>query len=75
MERARREGPLQLLGPLASGAHLRDTLTPDDVADIVFALASPDTIRALTVRCRWDADRATAWLTAALIHELLTPPD
>ncbi|HEX6022022.1 MAG TPA: helix-turn-helix domain-containing protein [Solirubrobacter sp.] len=72
MEHARREGPLQLLGPLASSGQLRDTLTPDDVADIVFALASPDTIRALTVRCGWDSDRAAAWLTAALIHELLS---
>jgi AcrR family transcriptional regulator len=71
MERARREGPLQLLGPLASNGHLRDTLTPGDVADIVFALASPDTIRALTVRCGWDSERAAAWLTAALIHQLL----
>src|SRR3954452_16824924 len=73
MERARREGPLQLLGPLASSGQLRDALTADDVADIAFALASPDTIRALTIRCGWDSERTATCITAALIHELLGP--
>jgi AcrR family transcriptional regulator len=73
METARREGPLQLLGPLASTGQLRDTLTADDVADIVFALASPDTIRALTVRCGWSRERGVTWITTALINELLAP--
>jgi AcrR family transcriptional regulator len=71
LERGRREGPLQLLGPLASDGRTRAGLTPEDVADIVFALASPDTIRALTVRCGWEPERVAAWIIAALIRELL----
>lgn len=71
MENARREGPLQLLGPLAANATLRDDLTPDAVADIVFTLASPDTLRSLLDRCGWGSKRAEKWLTALLVSELL----
>jgi AcrR family transcriptional regulator len=75
MENGRREGPLQLLGPLATDGTLRAGLTPDDVADIVFTLASPDTLRSLMIRCGWKPKRAAAWLTALLIHELLPGDD
>ena len=75
MENGRREGPLQLLGPLAADGTLRTGLTPDDVADIVFTLASPDTLRSLMIRCGWQPKRAAAWLTALLIEELLPAND
>jgi AcrR family transcriptional regulator len=75
MEKGRRDGPLQLLGPLATDGTLRAGLTPDDVADIVFTLVSPDTLRALTIRCGWKPQRAADWLTAVLIRELLPDDD
>ncbi len=75
MENGRREGPLQLLGPLATDGTLRTGLTPDDVADIVFTLASPDTLRSLMIRCGWQPKRAAAWLTALLIEVLLPAND
>jgi AcrR family transcriptional regulator len=74
MDHARREGPLRLLGPLATDGVLRAGLTPDDVADIAFSVASPDTLRALMLRCDWSANRAAQWLTALLIQTLLPDP-
>lgn len=71
IERGRREGPLQLLGPLAGQPSLRPGLTADDVADIVFALVSPDTVRALTIRCGWERARVARWLTSLLTRELI----
>lgn len=71
MEGGRREGPLQLLGPLAGTGAVRPGLSADDVADIAFALASADTLRALVTVRGWEPERAEAWLTAALSHELL----
>lgn len=69
MESGRREGPLQLLGPLAGGSALRPELSPEDIADIVFALASPDTVRALRER-GWPDSRVQSWLTETLLDSL-----
>jgi AcrR family transcriptional regulator len=71
MELGRREGPLHLLGGLAAEGRLRPDLTPDAVADTVFALVSPDTIRALMDRCGWSRERTGAWLTALVTETLL----
>lgn len=71
MEHGRREGPLHLLGPLAGTDAIRPGLTPDDIADITFALAAPDTLRALVTVRGWDRDRAQDWVTANLSRELL----
>lgn len=70
MERGRREGALQLLGRGTSPGTWRDGLTPDTVADITFAIASPDTLRALTNRCGWPAAEAQKLIVDALEHEL-----
>jgi AcrR family transcriptional regulator len=74
MEHGRREGPLHLLGPLAGTEAARPGLSPDDIADITFALASPDTLRALVAVRAWDHDRAQEWLTENLSRELLAHP-
>ncbi len=71
MERGRREGPLQLLGHGAAPGTWRSALTPDDVADVVFAIASPDTFRALIDRCGWTRTAAEALIVRVLEHELL----
>jgi AcrR family transcriptional regulator len=75
LEKGRREGPRQLLGPLASEGTLRPGLSADDAADIVFTLASPDTLRSLMARCGWKPRRAADWLTALLIRALLPADD
>jgi AcrR family transcriptional regulator len=73
MEEGRREGPLQLLGPLAGSGAARTGLSADDIADITFALASADTLRALVTVRGWDRGRAEAWLTDTLCRSLLEP--
>jgi AcrR family transcriptional regulator len=73
MEHARREGGLQLLGLGVPPETWRPGLAPDKVADIVFAIASPDTLRALIDRCGWKRRAAEALVVRALEHELLEP--
>lgn len=46
-------------------------LTLDTAADATYALASPDTIRALVEDRHWSWNRATAWITDQLRHALL----
>jgi AcrR family transcriptional regulator len=71
MELGRREGALQLLGLGVPPATWRHGLTANHVADTVFAIASPDTFRALTERCQWNQSAAEALIVRALEHELL----
>jgi AcrR family transcriptional regulator len=74
MERGRREGALQLLGLGVPPGSWRGGLTPDEVADIIFAIASPDTLRALTIRCDWPAASAQQLIVNTLEHELRPDP-
>lgn len=73
IERGRREGALQLLGHATQPGTWKPGLTPDQVADTTFAIASPDTLRALTDRCGWSPPDAQALIVHALEHELLHP--
>jgi AcrR family transcriptional regulator len=72
MENGRREGPHQLLGLGVPAGTWRAGLGPEAVADIVFALASPDTMRALVTRRGWDPTAAQALILRTLERELLT---
>jgi AcrR family transcriptional regulator len=72
MENGRREGPQQLLGLGVPAGTWRARLGPDEVADIVFTLASPDTLRALVTRCGWDPLAAQAFILRTLERDLLT---
>ena len=49
----------------------RPGLTPDKVADIVFAIASPDTLRALIDLCGWKRNAAETLIVQTLERELL----
>ena len=71
MESARREGPRQLLGLGVPAGTWRAGLGPEQVADIVFSLASPDTLRALVDQCGWDPMEAQALIVRTLERELL----
>jgi AcrR family transcriptional regulator len=71
MEDGRREGPLHLLGNGVPPGTWRPGLTADQVADIVFAIASPDTFRALTHRRRWARGAAEKLIVGMLERELL----
>jgi len=71
MERGRREGALQLIGHGTQPGTWRKGLTPDQVADITFAIASPDTLRALTDRCGWSLTEAQELIVRTLERELL----
>jgi AcrR family transcriptional regulator len=70
MENGRREGPLQLLGHGVPPGTWRPGLTADQVADIVFAIASPDTFRTLIGR-RWTRRAAEKLIVRMLEHELM----
>ena len=72
MENGRREGPHQLLGVGVSAGTWRAGLGPEEVADIVFTVASPDTFRALVNRCGWDPAKAQAFILRTLVRELLS---
>ena len=74
LERGRREGALQLLGHGVPPGTWREGLTPNKVADITFAIASPDTLRALILRCGWPATEARKLIVNALEHELRAGP-
>ena len=70
MERGRREGALQLLGHGTPPGTWQEGLTPAHVADITFAIASPDTLRALTDRCGWTLSEAQELIVRAVEREL-----
>lgn len=57
---------------LANRGQLRADRTPDELADVLWALVLPDLYHRLVVQAGWSADRYTQWLTAALQDELLT---
>jgi hypothetical protein len=71
MENGRREGPLHLLGHGVPTGAWRPGLTADQIADIVFAIASPDTFRALTQRRGWTRRGAEKLIVRMLERELL----
>ena len=74
IERGRREGALQLLGHGVPPGTWRNGLTPDQVADITFAVASPDTLRALTSRCAWTLPEAQKLIVNTIERELRGNP-
>jgi AcrR family transcriptional regulator len=75
MQDGRREGAFALLAPLADAGHLRSGLMLETAADATYALASPETFRALAEDRGWGWDRAEAWITDHLRHALLTDPN
>jgi hypothetical protein len=53
--------PAGLLGILTERSSLQEGLAANAVADIPFAIGSPETDRLLVVDRRWSADRFEHW--------------
>jgi AcrR family transcriptional regulator len=71
MEQGRREGPANLLPPLAEAGAFRPSLTSQEAVDVTTAVASPDTYRALVEVCGWTWDDAERWVGDTLCRLLL----
>ena len=56
---------------LAKRGDLRDGLTPEAAAAIIFSLGHPESYRLLVLRSGWSTDRWAAWVTDALVAALL----
>jgi len=65
----------QLRHTLTSALHdtgaLRPGLTAQTAADILYALASPQTHQLLRRHCSWTTQRYRTWLTNAVTEQLL----
>ena len=77
LERQRAEQRLRNYGIaariLAERGALREGLTPDDAAAVIFTLGHPDQYRFLVKEQGWPADRWAEWVRSALVAALLTP--
>ena len=62
MRRQRREGQARLLALVAGADGLRPGLEPEEAADILYAIASPETYRLLVEQRGWSPERFEAWL-------------
>lgn len=64
-------GQRELLGILIGDGDLREGLTMNMAADILFAVGSPETYRLLVVDRGWSSDRFQRWYSEALVSLLL----
>jgi len=67
----RRQGMLVFVQAVQAHASLREGLSADEAADIVFALSSGELFGVLTADRGWTSDQYEAWLAATLIRLLL----
>jgi TetR/AcrR family transcriptional regulator, regulator of autoinduction and epiphytic fitness len=59
---------------LARKGALREGLSETQAADIIWAIATTRTYRALVIERRWTTDQYEHWLNDLLAHALLVPP-
>jgi AcrR family transcriptional regulator len=73
--RQRREAMRVLAGWFSETGPLRDGMTVDHAADILWVLTSPEVHRLYRKHCSWSADQYTDWLTTAILDGVAeTPP-
>jgi hypothetical protein len=65
--RQRREAMRVLAGWLSETGPLRDGMTVDRAADILWVLTSPEVHRLYRKHCGWTADQFADWLAAAML--------
>jgi TetR/AcrR family transcriptional regulator, regulator of autoinduction and epiphytic fitness len=72
IEAARLAGQGRFAGLLAERGTLRAGLSVDEAADLVWTLCSLAVYDLLVVERGWSSERYEAWLTAALVHDLIS---
>lgn len=72
IESSRREGQGRFAGMLGERGVLRPDLSADEAGDIVWTMCSLAVHDLLVVERRWSYERYQAWLTDALIRQLLS---
>src|ERR687886_586467 len=65
--RQRRQAMRVLAGWLSATGPLRDGMTVDRAADILWVLTSPEVHRLCRKHCGWTADEFADWLTATML--------
>jgi TetR/AcrR family transcriptional regulator of autoinduction and epiphytic fitness len=70
----RRRAMREQMEVVARNAPISAELGVDGAADVVFALQRPETLRALTIECRWSVERYKAWLYRTLCQQILLDP-
>ena len=70
--RQRQEGQRRIARSLARSDALRAGLRERDVADVIYALASPEVYGLLVFDRGWSAERYEKWVNAILIDQLLS---
>ena len=71
--RQRRRAMTQVVSWVADNGALKDRMTVEDAADIVWTITSPEVHHLLRRQCGWDARRYEAWLQDTLESALLPP--
>ena len=66
IRRQRHTGQSRIVAALIARHALAPDLDPQEAADTVYALMSPDLHRVLTIERGWDADRYERWLARSL---------
>lgn len=70
----RRQGIHEIVESLDARGHLRDGLTVDRAADIVYAVHRPETFAVLVDERGWSLNEFKAWAYALLCQQLLAAP-
>ena len=70
--RQRQEGQRRIARSLARSGALRPGLRERDVADVIYALASPEVYGLLVFDRGWSAERYEKWVNTILIDQLLS---
>lgn len=71
--RQRRQAMNQVVSWIASNGDLRNTMTVESAADIVWTLTSPEVHHLLRDGCGWDVTQYQTWLHETLESALLEP--
>jgi AcrR family transcriptional regulator len=71
IRRQRHTGQSRIVAALMKREALDPSLDPDEAADFVYLLMSPDAFRTLTEERGWTPDEYEAWLSRALCRTLL----
>jgi AcrR family transcriptional regulator len=73
IRRQRHTGQSRIVAALVKRDALDPSLDPEEAADFVYLLMSPDAFRTLTEERGWTPDGYEAWLSHALCRTLLAP--